>query len=311
MNAVETRRLEKKYKRTHAVKGIDMLVPAGACCGFLGKNGAGKTTTLRMLTGLLRPTAGEVLIMGKPQYYGKMSASEFGYLPDVPNFYGYMTGAEFLRLCGKLAHMDKASLDRRIRELLMMVGLEKARMRISGYSRGMKQRLGIAQAMMANPPVIFMDEPISALDPIGRKDVADIILSLKQAGTTVIFSSHILGDVEHVCDYAVIIEHGVIIAQDTLENLRAKHAGGAVRVVFYEESHGQTFLQNSGIVGVYADVVSPVEFLVKSAAHETDIQALTRAVTGVLHAGRIPAKTFGSYAPSLEDIFYKELEANA
>jgi ABC-2 type transport system ATP-binding protein len=310
MNAVETQGLTKTYKTTNAVKSIDMVVPAGACCGFLGKNGAGKTTTLRMLTGLLRPTAGNISIMGAPQRYGRMATEKFGYLPDVPNFYAYMTGAEFLNLCGKLAHMDKPARKQRIRELLMLVGLEKTRTRIAGYSRGMKQRLGIAQAMMSSPPVIFMDEPISALDPIGRKDVADVILTLKEQGTTVIFSSHILGDVEHVCDYAVIIEKGAIIAQDTLHNLRVKHAGGAVRVDFYEEEHATRFIQGAGAAGIYADIIDPTQYLIKSATGH-DMPALTMAVTRVLAGQGVPAKNFGVHEPSLEDIFYKELEVAA
>ena len=302
-SAVSTRGLSKRFKTTVAVDGADIDVPEGCCCGFLGKNGAGKTTALKMLVGLIRPSAGKISIMGREQVYGKRGGRAVGYLPDVPNFYGHMTGAEFLDLCAKLCEIPAAGRRAHVESLLARVGLEKTRARISGYSRGMKQRLGIAQAMINEPPIIFMDEPISALDPIGRRDVAQIIRSLK--GATVVFSTHILADVEHICDYALIIDKGKIIAQDYMENLRRKHADGAAKVRFFNESDARIFGEKALGATLDAQRVAPLEFLAR--ADSGGVEELSRRITALLHKEGLAVESFGARAPTLEDIFYKEI----
>jgi len=304
--AVETKGLTKQYKTALAVYNIFIAVPEGCCCGFLGKNGAGKTTTIKMLVGLKRPTKGSISIMGQKQTFGTQAQMSFGYLPDVPNFYGYMTGKEFLDLCAKLCNIPTAQRKARVTELLKKVGLDKTRTRISGYSRGMKQRLGIAQAMINDPPVIFMDEPVSALDPIGRRDVVEIIRSLKN--TTVIFSTHILADVENLCDFVLIIEKGKIKAQDYMTNLKERHALGTAKIRFYQPQDAAAFLEHSVRAGHFtADLQpNPSELLLHS--KNGDVRDLSRAVTSQLQATGLAIESFGAHTPHLEDIFYESIK---
>ncbi|MCL2204559.1 MAG: ABC transporter ATP-binding protein [Defluviitaleaceae bacterium] len=303
--AVEARGLTKRYKTALAVDNIDIAVPAGCCCGFLGKNGAGKTTTLKMLVGLKKPTVGSISIMERPQLFGR--GGSFGYLPDVPNFYGYMNGAEFLTFCAKLCGIPAAARGAKVKALLEKVGLSKARAAISGYSRGMKQRLGIAQALINDPQVIFMDEPVSALDPIGRRDVIDIIHSLKAGGDkTVIFSTHILNDVEEVCDYVLIIEKGRIMAQDYLADLKARHKRDEGEVRFHDAETAAQFAAAVGNApaegGLLAQPISPVAFTLRLPG--ADSRQLSRHVNALLHAHALPMESYAAHNPSLEDIFY-------
>jgi len=305
-NAVQTKGLIKKYKTATAVNNVDIHVPQGCCCGFLGKNGAGKTTTIKMLVGLIRPTAGKIQLMGQEQQFGQQCAAIFGYLPDVPNFYGYMTGEEFLTLCANICKIPVGEAKQRIKSLLTLVGLNKTRTKISGYSRGMKQRLGIAQAMINNPKVIFMDEPMSALDPMGRRDVAEIISSLK--GTTVIFSTHILADVENVCDYILIIEKGKIVAQDTMDSLRRRHSENTTKLRFYAEDAAKIFYDKASNAGISTERQGAIEILLH--AQSGQLEALSRTATEIIHTNGLAIESFNAHSPSLEDIFYKEI-ANA
>jgi ABC-2 type transport system ATP-binding protein len=220
--AVKTSDLVKDFNGLKAVDHLNLEVPEGAIYGFLGPNGSGKTTTLKMLTGMTKPTSGTIEILGVPMVFGKQKIQDnIGFLPDVPGFYDWMTAREFLTFCGELFHIDTPILKERVKSLLKIVGLEKSdKKKIGTYSRGMKQRLGIAQAMINEPKVIFLDEPVSALDPQGRKEVIDIIQGLK-GKVTVFFSTHILSDVERICDRVVIINKGAIILEDTIENIKA------------------------------------------------------------------------------------------
>jgi len=303
--AVETRGLTKRYKTALAVDNIDLAIPMGCCCGFLGKNGAGKTTTIKMLVGLKRPTSGKISIMGQEQSFGVQTQLPFGYLPDVPNFYSYMNGAEFLDLCAKLCGIPAHERKDRVRDLLKRVGLDKTRTKISGYSRGMKQRLGIAQAMINNPPVIFMDEPVSALDPIGRRDVVDIIESLKD--TTVVFSTHILADVENLCDYVLIIDNGKILAADYMTNLKERHSKNTAKIRFFRPEDTKTFKTHAAETGLFTaeEQPNPMELLLHSKAH--NMQELSRGVTAMLQTNNLPMENFGAHTPHLEDIFYETI----
>lgn len=299
---VFTQNLSKQYKTTLAVDNVNIMVPEGCCCGFLGKNGAGKTTTIKMLVGLIPPTSGVVSIMGEQRFFGRPGTPNFGYLPDVPNFYGYMTGTEFLHMAGKLCKIEEPVLSHRVKELLVRVGLEKTRTRIAGYSRGMKQRLGIAQAMINNPPVIFMDEPISALDPIGRRDVAQIIRTL--GDTTVVLSTHILADVEDICDYVLIIDKGRILAQDYLQNLRKTRMNGMLHLSFYSLDDVVSFRNLVINVGIIAEESegSPLEMRVHHPSY--DVKELSHVITGIAHGNNIVLESFKAHVPTIEDIFY-------
>jgi len=223
--AVETRGLTKRYGDVLALDALDLAVPSGAVFGFLGPNGAGKTTTLRLLTGLGHPTAGSATVAGIPVGRGGLDlAARTGYLDQDPRFYGWMTGRELLTFVGRAYGMTGAALRSRVDEVLEIVGLtEAARRRIGGYSGGMRQRLGVGQALLPRPAVLFLDEPVSALDPEGRRDVLELIGRLR--GTATVFmSTHILTDVERICDRVAILDHGRLVAEAPIDELLARHA---------------------------------------------------------------------------------------
>lgn len=226
--AIEIRDLTKIYGLTHALDGASLTVPTGSIYGFLGPNGAGKTTTLRILTGLARQTSGTATVFGNDVVRASTRVrADLGFLPDVPGYYAWMTAEEFLRFAGRLFGVDSDVLERRIASLLDLAGLGDVDTRIGGYSRGMKQRLGIAQALINAPKLLMLDEPTSALDPMGRKDVLDMIHALK-GKTTVFFSTHILSDVERVCDTVAVLDKGRVVREAPMSEL--KHSGAATRI---------------------------------------------------------------------------------
>jgi len=222
---VSTRGLTKRYRLDVALDHLDLDVPAGCVFGFLGPNGAGKTTTLRLLTGLARPTEGSATVAGiDATTGGRALAERIGALDQDPRYYGWMTGRELLVFVGRLHGLDGIALRSRVDEVLETIGLiDAANRRIGGYSGGMRQRLGIGQAMLPRPSVLFLDEPVSSLDPAGRRDVLELIGRLR--GTcTVFMSTHILNDVERVCDRVGILNHGRLVTEAPMEELLASHA---------------------------------------------------------------------------------------
>ena len=222
---VSTRGLTKRYRLDVALDDLDLDVPAGCVFGFLGPNGAGKTTTLRLLTGLARPTAGSATVAGiDATTGGRALAERIGALDQDPRYYGWMTGRELLAFVGRLHGLDGAALRARVDEVLETIGLvDAAKRRIGGYSGGMRQRLGIGQAILPRPSVLFLDEPVSSLDPAGRRDVLELIGRLR--GTcTVFMSTHILNDVERVCDRVGILDHGRLVTEAPMDELLASHA---------------------------------------------------------------------------------------
>ncbi len=223
--AIEIRSLSKTFyvglrrKKTVALKSLDLEVERGEIFGFLGPNGAGKTTTIKILVGLLRPDSGTAHLFGN-SVRGNRARQQIAYLPELPDFYDYLTPGEFLKHCGRLSGLDYKDLRQRIPEILDRVGLnpiEKRAMR--KFSKGMLQRVGIAQTLLADPDLYIMDEPQGGLDPLGRRWVKDLILELAQAGKTVFFSSHVLADAEAVCDRVAFLQNGQLIAQGTLRDL--------------------------------------------------------------------------------------------
>lgn len=227
--AIRAESLTKIYGQKRALDAVDLSVEEGSIFGFLGPNGAGKTTMLRLMTGLARPTGGSVRLLGQDvASAGNAVRSEIGFLPDVPAFYGWMTAEDFLRFAGGLFGLRGVLLDERVEMLLDLAGLTGVKTKIGGYSRGMKQRLGVAQALINAPRLLLLDEPTSALDPMGRKDVLDMIVSLR-GRTTVFFSTHILGDVERVCDSVAILDRGHVVTQAPIDEL--KHRYGKQKVV--------------------------------------------------------------------------------
>lgn len=228
--AIETVGLTKAYGDKLALNSVDLVVEEGSVFGFLGANGAGKTTMLRLLTGLARPTRGSMKIMGHDATSASNSVrAQIGVLPDVPGFYDWMTAPEFLRFAGGLFGIETKLLAARSQLLLDQAGLADVTTRIGGFSRGMKQRLGIAQALINAPRLLLLDEPTSALDPVGRREILQMLAALR-GRTTVFFSTHILGDVERVCDTVAILDQGRIVAQAPIHELKTRYGRQKVLV---------------------------------------------------------------------------------
>jgi len=233
MSVLSIRGLSKSFGTNKVIDDISFDVPDGSVFGFIGANGAGKTTTMNMILGFLEMDAGEIFVCGEKVSYGKTIKS-IGYLPDVPEFYNYMRPTEYLMLCGELSGMTKIRIKERSAELLEIVGLTKANRRIGGFSRGMRQRLGIAQALHGEPKLLICDEPTSALDPMGRKEILEILTAVK-GETTVIFSTHILSDVERICDRVAFLHNGKIALESAISDLKVQHKSKTITLEFDEE----------------------------------------------------------------------------
>ncbi len=223
--SIQTHALGKRYGRVIALEGLDLTVPSGSIFGFLGPNGAGKTTTIRLLTGLALPTNGSASVAGVPiaSRDGTL-ARHIGYLDQDPRFYGWMTGRDLLQLVGRLYGLGGYELHRRVGDVLELIGLGSAADRqVGGYSGGMRQRLGIGQALINRPSVLFLDEPVSSLDPEGRRDILAIIERLRGMAT-VFLSTHILSDVERVCDRVAILNLGHLVVEGPIDELLDRYA---------------------------------------------------------------------------------------
>ncbi len=252
MDMLTLSHVAKNFGEKQVLRDVSFAVPEHTVFGFVGQNGAGKTTAMKMILGLLAVSGGEILVEGMPVRYGNTPTNRLvGYLPDVPEFYSYMTPAEYLRFCGEISGMPSKEIKNRSEELLRLVGLDKEKHRIKGFSRGMKQRLGVAQALFGRPKLLICDEPTSALDPAGRKELLDILTAAKEE-TTVLFSTHILSDVEHICDEMAFLHEGKIALKGSLDEVRKIRKASAVTIEMERpEDAGilrQTFpfLKNSG-----------------------------------------------------------------
>ena len=238
MDAIVIDRLTKTYtpawpwqKPTTVLSEVSLSVAQGEIFGFLGHNGAGKTTTMKILLGLLRATSGRVELLGSPTENVAVR-SRIGYLPESPYFYDYLTAEEFLCFYGRLAGLARETIQKRIIELLERVSLTEARHRqLRKFSKGMLQRIGLAQALIHDPELVILDEPMSGLDPSGRKEVRDLILGLRDQGKTVFFSTHIISDVEMICDRVGILARGKMLALGRIEDLVNEHEARSVEVV--------------------------------------------------------------------------------
>lgn len=217
MNAIEVKHLSKEYgtkKKVSVVKNISFSVPVGSVFGFIGPNGAGKTSTIKMIVGLSHPTDGEVTVLGKSPFDQEVK-NKIGFMPESPQFYQYLTGKEFLVMVANLFKIEK-NIDTLVHDVLKEVDLTHgAHKRIRTYSKGMLQRLGLAQAIINDPELLLLDEPLDGLDPLGRAEVKKIILSLKERGKTIFINTHILGDVEEICDTVAIIDQGEMVTVGT------------------------------------------------------------------------------------------------
>jgi ABC-2 type transport system ATP-binding protein len=304
MTAIQTENLQKFYGQVHALDGLSLQVEAGSIFGFLGPNGAGKSTTIRLLTGLARPSGGQAWVAGVEVSRSQQVAARIGYLPEEPAFYNWMTPPEFLDHVARLFGFKAMDRKNRTRELLEQVGLSEVRKRrIGGFSRGMRQRLGLAQAMYNHPEVLFLDEPVSALDPAGRKEVLDLIRQLRQQ-STVFMSTHILADVERVCDTVGIINRGRLVVEARQDELLSRYTIPAFELEC-DPGLEETFkgwcdsLKSAEWTSSVVVSGSTARIIVKDVA-----QARQALLARVVEAG-LALRRFEIVTPSLEDIFLR------
>ena len=303
MTAVRIEELRKVFGTFQALDGLNLEVEPGKVFGFLGPNGAGKTTTIRILTGLAHATSGHAWVLGnKVSADGRDIARQIGYLPEEPAFYPWMTPREFLDYVGRVFGLSAGERSSRTKELIALAGLEEAaKRRIGGFSRGMRQRLALAQALINHPQVLFLDEPASALDPLGRKEVLDFIESLR-GQCTVFMSTHILADVERVCDMIGIINRGKLVTAAPRDALLTQYAVPAFELEVETQSESglaqwsdalkrEQWVKSVIIQGLVARVVvSDVEMAKKE------------LLPFITQAGLILAR-YEIVRPSLEDVF--------
>ncbi|MCL1791656.1 MAG: ABC transporter ATP-binding protein [Peptococcaceae bacterium] len=300
MQALTIRSLKKSFKNVHAIINLDMNVPENSVYGFLGKNGAGKTTTMKIITGLLKSDGGEIEVFGQPARFGETKVNRMiGYLPDVPEFYGYMTSKEYLSLCAKVSGVTPAEAAVQIKELIAVVGLKGINRRIKTYSRGMKQRLGIAQALIGSPKLILCDEPTSALDPEGRLEVLQVLNNLRER-VTVVFSTHILADVERICDRVGVLNNGCLAMEKSISELQSMSMSGRIRVETYDEDARSHLLDSLGqLPGFKVVVDKDTTFFLE--ARDTKEAAVSICKTAADLS--LPLRRLERLEQSLEDVF--------
>jgi ABC-2 type transport system ATP-binding protein len=301
--AIEARGLSKRFGAIVALDHLDLAVPRGSVFGLLGPNGAGKTTTIRILTGLARPTAGSASVAGvnvdldEPELHRRV-----GYLDQDPRFYSWMKGRELLELVGRLHGLTGPELRSRVGEMLTRTGLASAgERRIGGYSGGMRQRLGIAQALLHGPDILFLDEPVSSLDPEGRRDLLELIAGLR-GDATVVFSTHVLSDVERICDRVAILDRGRRVTEGPLEELLAAHARPVYRLVPApgQEEAVAALVEHLRAAPWTTDVASSAG-LVRITVSDPD--AAAGGVLPLVVAAGVTLESFERARPTLEDVF--------
>jgi ABC-2 type transport system ATP-binding protein len=298
--AIEIEGLTKDYpvgfwrKRPHrALDGLTLRVEEGDVFGFLGPNGAGKSTTLKLLMALIFPTSGTARILGRPIHDVRMHR-DIGYLPEQPYFYDYLTGRELLDYFARLFDYGPQERRDRIRNLLDNVGLSSAGdLQLRKYSKGMLQRIGIAQAILNDPKVVFLDEPMSGLDPVGRREVRDIILELKQQGRTVLFSTHILSDAEALCDRVAILLNGKLEGVGSLDQIMPIHVQGME--ILFEPGPGRDL--PSILSGTATRTGSHYHIVVREAELYATIEQLHRCEARII--------TVTQLKPTLEEFFFR------
>lgn len=307
MSSIICHRLSKRYGTITALDHLDLSVPEGSVFGFLGPNGAGKSTAIRILATLSRPTAGDASIDGLSVIeHPDRVRRALGYLPQEPAFPGWMTAREFLEFAAALSQVPARERRSRAETVLDQVGLgEAARRRIGGFSGGMKGRLGLAQALIHRPAVLILDEPVSALDPIGRRDVLRIIAELRGT-TTIFFSSHILDDIDRVCDQVAILARGRLIVQETITRLKERYAQPTFTIELAEDASAL-----AANLAAYPWIASATAEgrMARVLARDPDL-AERELPHLVLDAGYTLTR-YEQVLPSLEDIFVRLIQPGA
>ncbi len=309
MLALETKALAKQYGAVKALDGLDLQVPQGIIFGFLGRNGAGKTTTIRMLTGLAHPSSGSGWVAGVPITDHQSLSWKIGYLPEEPAFYTWMTPCEFLDYIGRIFRIPSKERKHRIDELLAVVDLQSAaNRRIKGFSRGMRQRLGLAQALINQPEVLFLDEPASALDPEGRRTVLNLVIELKKKHT-VFMSTHILADAEEVCDRVAIIDQGKLIVEDDKTALQKHYS----KPILELECRLEDIDRFSHTLQSLKDKPWVIDIEIKGSLAQIHVSAIEPAQETVLAAvlqSKLQLVRFEWVKPTLESIFLNLIGEN-
>ena len=295
MTAITSSGLTKDYHNVRALSGLNLTVKEGEIFGFLGPNGAGKTTFIKIILGLVFPTMGRVDIMGFSAGDKKLR-SRIGYLPENMRLHGFLKGHEFLDLAGKLYGLSKSVREKKTWEYLDRLGLiDDAKRPLREYSKGMLQRIGVAQALMHDPELLLFDEPTSGLDPIGTKDVRDLILSEKKKGKTIFLNSHLLSEIERTCDRVAILNHGKIVKEGRLDELQRKEPQIRVEVEEANSKIQNALKKEAKDVRVDGNVyhVTPKDKNTKSKIPQIIVETGARLVS------------ISDEKESLEDIFYR------
>jgi len=303
--AIRCEGLTRYYKEVKAVEDLNLEVPYGSIFGFLGRNGAGKTTTIRMITGLAHPTRGSAWVVGIETTNADSTARRmFGYLPQSPAFYNWMSPQEYLTYSTRLFGMSQIDSKKRIDEILDLVGLkDSAKRKIGGFSGGMIQRMGIAQAMIHNPPVLFLDEPTSALDPAGRHEVLELIQRLR-GQVTVFLSSHILADIERVCDTVAIIKNGLLVLVAGRDELLQQYTASVVELEFaHQQSDILLILMEDLRIQPWVTEVSVDQNILRVTVN--DINESKLLLFPLLIEHRTDLVRYEWVHPTLEEIFLK------
>lgn len=307
MKVIETEGLTKKFGKLIAVDNLDLAVEEGDSFGFLGPNGAGKTTTIRMLTGLLRPTKGTVQILGHDVFRDGEAKKSFGFVPDFYGFYDSLTAFENLQFFAALSRIPKEERKERIFELLEFFGLSgRANSRVGEYSHGMRQRLVIAQALLPQPRLLILDEPTVGLDPRAQFEIRELIKKISQEGITAFISSHLLFEVEDMCNKVGIINLGKLIKVDSIENLKGEiGAKTGIEVRIECEEVTQEIIKAVKEIEELLDLRVERETIWTRVGSSATTPALTTAIVNA--GGRI--KRVEEHTPSLEDVFLKLTES--
>lgn len=311
MTAIRVEGLQKTYgDSVRAVDGLNLKVEEGTVFGFLGPNGAGKTTTIRMLTGLAHPSGGKAWVAGVELNQSRKVAARIGYLPEEPAFYTWMSPLEFLDHVGRLFGLAAAERKARALDLLEMTGLAQVgKRRIAGFSRGMRQRLGLAQALVNRPEVLFLDEPVSALDPAGRKEVLEMIEGLRRK-CTVFMSTHILADVERVCDTVGIINQGKLIVEANQQELLARYTLPAFELECDPGQEAALKAWAGGLASFDWVTGASVDGAVARVIVKNVVDARQALLAEVARA-RLALRRYEIVTPSLEDVFLRLVNGEA
>ncbi len=305
MDILSIQNISKSFGNRKIIDNLSFNVSEHSIFGFLGQNGAGKTTTMKMILGLLPADEGEILVCNEKVHFGQTETNRhIGYLPDVPEFYNYLRPKEYLKLCGEITGLSPDKIKTRSNELMALVGLEGHNKKIGGFSRGMKQRLGIAQALLNEPRLLICDEPTSALDPIGRKEILDILQTVK-GRTTVVFSTHILSDVERICDQIAVLDQGKLALSGTLQELKAQHKADSILIEFGSTKEKERFM---GLPGIKSLLVHSEQSAMGVYLHTADVAKTEIIVLEALAANKLLPLRLEVLEPTMEGMFMEVVQ---